>query len=166
VYTRAQAIDDGVLVDVTETAAEAGFKVPVALSAALWAEAVAWDESRGALQDEKGRLWDCLWMAYCTARRGGSGSSDGGTDLVTPGGETVDVKSTRYPNGALLCPANRGWPTADVLVLVYVEAPQAVVRGVISGARFREIAETGDHYGYGVTHRVHQRDLNSWGEWV
>lgn len=31
-YTRSQAIDDGVLVDVTATAQEAGFKVPTALT--------------------------------------------------------------------------------------------------------------------------------------
>ena len=37
-YTRAQAIEDGCLVDVSETAREAGFKVPVALTAAVWAE--------------------------------------------------------------------------------------------------------------------------------
>ena len=29
-YTRAQAIEDGILVDVSETAREAGFKIPVA----------------------------------------------------------------------------------------------------------------------------------------
>src|SRR4051812_27741843 len=33
-YTRKQAIEDGVLVDVTETAKEAGFKIPVALTRA------------------------------------------------------------------------------------------------------------------------------------
>ena len=32
VYTRAQAIEDGILVDVSETAREAGFKIPVAVT--------------------------------------------------------------------------------------------------------------------------------------
>ncbi len=32
VYTRAQAIEDGVLVDVSETAREAGFRIPVAVN--------------------------------------------------------------------------------------------------------------------------------------
>jgi len=31
-YTRAQAIEDGMFVDVTETAKEAGFKYPVAIT--------------------------------------------------------------------------------------------------------------------------------------
>ena len=36
-YTRQDAINDGVLVDVTELAREAGFKIPVAITAALHA---------------------------------------------------------------------------------------------------------------------------------
>lgn len=36
VYTRAEAIEDGALVDVTGTAEEAGIVHPVALTAALW----------------------------------------------------------------------------------------------------------------------------------
>ncbi len=65
-YTRAQAIADGVLVDVTETAKEAGFRCPVALTRAAWADCVAWSEAdtrRQVPQDEAGRLWDVLWMA-------------------------------------------------------------------------------------------------------
>lgn len=71
-YTRAQALADGVLVDVTETAREAGFLVPVAMTAAAWNKAVAWsdtDSTRQTPQDESGRLWDVVWMAYITARR-------------------------------------------------------------------------------------------------
>lgn len=62
-YSRAQAIADGVLVDVSEQAREAGFRYPVALTAAAWADCVAWPESsRSAGQSESGRLWDVLWM--------------------------------------------------------------------------------------------------------
>lgn len=71
-YSRAQAIDDGVLVDVTETAREAGFRIPVALTASVWAECVAWSvvdtENTGVPQDEAGRLWDVLWMGGHAAR--------------------------------------------------------------------------------------------------
>ena len=35
-YTRAQALEDGVLVDVSEIAKEAGIKFPVALTAAVY----------------------------------------------------------------------------------------------------------------------------------
>lgn len=52
-YTRTQAIEDGVLVDVSETAAELGFRLPVAVTAAVWTRCVDW-ESEEAGQDEKG----------------------------------------------------------------------------------------------------------------
>ncbi|MCY4511649.1 MAG: hypothetical protein OXG35_32490, partial [Acidobacteria bacterium] len=41
-YTRAQAIKDGTLVDVTETAREAGWRFPVALTAAVQAGGGTW----------------------------------------------------------------------------------------------------------------------------
>lgn len=75
-YTRAQAIADGVLVDVTEIAREAGFRIHVALTTAVWSQAVAWsdaDSARQTLQDEAGRLWDVVWMAYIAARRASGG---------------------------------------------------------------------------------------------
>lgn len=70
-YTRAQAVEDGVLVDVSETAREAGFRWPVALTRAAWADCVAWtedDSHRQVCQDESGRLWDVLWMAFNAIR--------------------------------------------------------------------------------------------------
>ena len=66
-YTRAQAIEDGQLIDVSETAREAGFALPVAMTATVWADCVAWtgdDIEKQAYQDESGRLWDVLYMAY------------------------------------------------------------------------------------------------------
>jgi hypothetical protein len=41
-YTRKQAIDDGVLVDVTELAKASGFVVPVAMTAAVFADVEHW----------------------------------------------------------------------------------------------------------------------------
>lgn len=71
VYTRAQAIADGMLIDVTAEANDAGFKVPVALTAAVWADVVAWsaeDSARQIQQDERGRLNDLLWASATLAR--------------------------------------------------------------------------------------------------
>ena len=45
VYARENAIDDGTLVDVSEVAREAGFRIPVAMTAAAWADCVAWSEA-------------------------------------------------------------------------------------------------------------------------
>jgi hypothetical protein len=67
-YTRADAIRDGVLIDVSATAKEAGFKWPVALTAAVWAKCVEVPPGV-ACQDEAGRLWDVLWMLRLAARQ-------------------------------------------------------------------------------------------------
>ena len=72
-YTHAQAIEDGYLVDVSETAKEAGFRIPVALTRTVWDDCVAWNEEdthrKGWPQDESGRLWDVLFMAILAVRR-------------------------------------------------------------------------------------------------
>jgi hypothetical protein len=65
-YTRAQAIEDGVLIDPGPMAKEAGFKWPVALTVNAWADCVAWtdaDSQQQVHQDQSGRLWDVLYMA-------------------------------------------------------------------------------------------------------
>ncbi len=70
-YSRAQAIEDGVLVDVTDVAHEAGFKWPVAITLAAWCDCVAWTERDNRFQvqqDESGRLWDVLFMAFYAIR--------------------------------------------------------------------------------------------------
>ena len=68
-YTRAQAIADGFLIDVSETAREAGFTIPVALTRTVWSRLVALPEGYRGFQDERGRLWDVLWMARHYALR-------------------------------------------------------------------------------------------------
>ncbi len=69
-YTRAQAIEDGELVDASETAREAGIRFPVAMTRTVWGKYVEVPEGV-TCQDERGRLWDILWMLRCNARRGG-----------------------------------------------------------------------------------------------
>lgn len=80
-YTRAQAIEDGDLVDVTETAREAGFTVPVALTRAVWLDCVEWSDEdnrrKRTANDEDGRLWDVVYMAAFAGKR-----SPAGVDLV------------------------------------------------------------------------------------
>ncbi len=80
-YTRAQAIADGVLVDLTTAAddkgqrlcPQAGFKVPVAITRTAWAKTIeaggSWKpDGEGEVLELKGgqsltgRLWDVLWM--------------------------------------------------------------------------------------------------------
>ena len=68
-YSRAQAIQDGILVDVSDTAREAGFNIPVAVTRAVWSRLVALPKGYKGFQDESGRLWDVLWMARHYALR-------------------------------------------------------------------------------------------------
>jgi hypothetical protein len=71
-YSRAEGIADGALVDVTEAARKAGFRIPVALTRTVWADCVEWTEAdharKGTIQDEAGRLKDVLWLAFLAAR--------------------------------------------------------------------------------------------------
>lgn len=69
-YTRAQALEDGILVDVSELAREAGFRLPVAMTRTVWENCVAWSGNQRAQQDQTGRQYDILWMASLAARRG------------------------------------------------------------------------------------------------
>ena len=78
-YTRAQAIEDGVLVDVSETAQESGFKHPVALTRAVWEDCVAWNEDdnkRQTYQDESGRLWDVVIMLFFAIKSSQNNNSE------------------------------------------------------------------------------------------
>ena len=67
-YTRTEAIEDGVLIDVSESATEIGFLLPVAITQALWEDINNIPEESG--QDVQGRLWDILWMGLAHVRRG------------------------------------------------------------------------------------------------
>ena len=63
VYTRQQAIKDGIFKDVSEVAREAGIKFPVAITTNLYNTHIIPSEKAKELgQDEQGRLWDVLQM--------------------------------------------------------------------------------------------------------
>ena len=66
-YTRAQALDDGILVDTTALAKEAGFKWPVAVTTRLWHGYIvpALDLVPDG-QSINGRLWDLLTVLHYT----------------------------------------------------------------------------------------------------
>lgn len=74
-YSRAQAIEDGELVDVSSTAREAGIRFPVAVTRAVWARYVEVPSGVRA-QDEAGRLWDIVSMLRFAIAR-----SQGGPEL-------------------------------------------------------------------------------------
>src|SRR5947208_2845555 len=84
VYTRENALADGVLVDVSETAREAGINWPVAVSAAAFGQYV--EVPHGVFcQDEAGRLWDVVYMLSLALRalsRRGNGHCSPGDEIA------------------------------------------------------------------------------------
>jgi hypothetical protein len=75
-YTRADAIRDGYLVDVSATAKEAGIRWPVALTRAVWERFVAVPPGV-VCQDEAGRLWDVAWLLRWAIRGAGLSAREG-----------------------------------------------------------------------------------------
>jgi hypothetical protein len=69
-YTQQQAVEDGLLINITDTAEvkQAGFKVPVHLTAGLY-EKIQVPPGMGGLQDFTGRLWDVLFLAVTEFRK-------------------------------------------------------------------------------------------------
>jgi hypothetical protein len=113
-YSRRQAIEDGVLVDLTQWARETGFCIPVACTSALWQQWVVPPEKARALgQSERGRAHDVLWMLLCAIRR-----APRGADLLyyqvvcqqSPGrSETIRLK-------AICGPGDQGEPVLTILL--------------------------------------------------
>ncbi len=60
-YTRAQAVADGLQVEVTKTAQEAGIRFPMFITRAVY-DAYVTVPPGVTGQDEAGRLWDLVWM--------------------------------------------------------------------------------------------------------
>lgn len=73
VYTRAQALEDGVLVDLTDWSREAGFKVPVAVTRGVWGVLKPSKELEAEGEDVVGRAWD-MFTILRQAIRGAAGS--------------------------------------------------------------------------------------------
>jgi hypothetical protein len=72
-YTRKQALADGVQVEATKLALQAGFTIPVFLTAGVHGQYVKVPEGVTG-QDETGRLWDILWMLRYAIRKARSGA--------------------------------------------------------------------------------------------
>jgi hypothetical protein len=113
-YSRADAIADGVLIDVSSVAREAGIRYPVALTRAAWERCVTVPPGV-VCQDEAGRLWDVLWMLACAVRRGGSGPE------VRFGVHVRNDNRDRTPPlvrlKAVCGPGDRGEPVVTVMLL-------------------------------------------------
>ena len=119
VYTRAQALADGVLIDAGATAAEAGFRFPVAITTAVWADCVAWDDAdseRQTYQDPSGRLWDVLFMAAYAARADATGCRELCFELyrIPRDGQSTAAELTTLK--LMVGPGDEGEPVMTILL--------------------------------------------------
>jgi len=73
-YTRAQALADGVQVDISTTAQEAGIRFPVFITRSAF-EAYVTVPPNVTGQDEAGRLWDVVWMLRHAIRKATPGQT-------------------------------------------------------------------------------------------
>jgi hypothetical protein len=118
-YTRRQAMAAGDLVDVTDTAREAGIRLPVALTRAVWEDCVAWSgedfRRTGAVQDEAGRLWDVLYMTRQAIGRV-AGRSDRATVRLVRVARTGCGRAPRPVRLEAVCgPGDRGEPVITIM---------------------------------------------------
>ena len=109
-YSRAQALDDGVLIDVTETAKEAGCRFPVALTAALWADIYAIPERLQGVADPNGRLWDILFVGRYAMKQQDASSSLCLYQLEMPVGDARE-----YEVKAVCGPGDHGEPVITLM---------------------------------------------------
>ncbi len=119
VYTRAQALADGVLIDAGPMAREAGFHWPVAITAGAWADCVAWndaDSERQTHQDQSGRLWDVLFMAAYAARANAEAGSELLFELyrVPRDGQSTEAELTTLK--LVVGPGDGGEPVMTILL--------------------------------------------------
>src|SRR4051812_24657707 len=60
-YTRKQALEDGLQIDVSKVASEAGIRLPTFMTRAVFESCVA-VPADVSCQDQAIRLWDIVWM--------------------------------------------------------------------------------------------------------
>jgi hypothetical protein len=110
-YTRAEALADGQLVDVSENARKVGITFPVAVTAAVYGLCIEVPPRRKGLEDVGGRTHDIVWMLRCAiARTRGSRRVDFTVSRSTRAGRrNVRLK-------ALCEPGDAGEPVITVLL--------------------------------------------------
>jgi hypothetical protein len=111
-YTRAEALADGVLIDVSAVAREAGVRWPVALTCAAWERCVAVPPGV-ACQDEAGRLWDVCWLLALASRRSGAAEVRFGVHVRN---DTRDGTPPLVQLKALCGPGDNGEPVVTVML--------------------------------------------------
>lgn len=72
-YTAEEAVEDGILVDVSDTAKELGFVWPVRITQSV--HDLCTPPKSNKIQSYNGRLWDVLWMCSLAIKKAKKGDS-------------------------------------------------------------------------------------------
>jgi len=113
-YTRQQALEDGVLIDVSNMAKEAGYKYPVAVTRTVWYEIITPTEAtRENGQSEEGRAWDILnILRFAIARK-----SVNSTTVSFPVRIILKAKQLRTVFFKAICgPGDNGEPVITIML--------------------------------------------------
>lgn len=113
-YTRAQGLADGVLVAAPEAMArEAGFRVPVALTAAAHHLCVQLSPAaERAGNNVEGRWWDVLYMARVAVAR----NRDGSSMLFQLYAVTTRTRPGKVTLKATIGPGDEGEPVITIML--------------------------------------------------
>lgn len=115
-YTRAQALADGALIDVSAMAREAGIVYPAAISQALSADIDAIPAHLVGLASREGRLWDVLWMARCAMRDAPIDAERIAYELILPvGPEAATGFETTYAVQLVCGPGDDAEPVLTLM---------------------------------------------------
>jgi len=124
-YSRHEAIEDGVLVQLSgpgyqgdawipDMVAEAGIRYPLAMTAEAFAQYIELTPAaERACNDLKGRLWDVLWMFRCAARSAPAGQSTIFFEFYCV---TTRVKPTRCRLKSVCGPGDDGEPVLTFML--------------------------------------------------
>lgn len=112
-YSRADAILDGVLVDLSQHPAtiELGIRCPIAMTQALHSDLVAWSEQDIELQgyqEESARAFDVLSMYVAAAKRHGLGRSSIEYQLYAIPHDGVTREAVEVTVKAVIHPGDQG----------------------------------------------------------
>lgn len=110
-YTRAQAIEDGFLIDVSSLARDAGFRVPVAISKGL--SAVLENIPTTSTEDYIGRLWDVLTAARLAAKRAAPGENAAAFQVVIKQPRPAPRLTQCY---SIIGPGDAGEPVITIML--------------------------------------------------
>jgi hypothetical protein len=113
-YMRKQAIEDGVLIDVSELARETGIKYPVAVTSTVYYEYIVPDDQLiKDGQSVEGRLWDVLWMLRINAQKNASAIMLFSVLFVMPSGNNTQMAKVELK--AVCGPGDMGEPVITIM---------------------------------------------------